>query len=71
MMKKPAIWATDCPSCKTGTVLLFEKGGLGECDGCKKTFTTDYEEHPELGTPQTEYWIDEEQPLTIPSDRLG
>lgn len=22
-----SIWSTECPSCKTGRVLLFEKGG--------------------------------------------
>jgi hypothetical protein len=38
-------------------VLLFEKGGSGKCDKCKRTFFTDYEEHPELGTPETEYWL--------------
>ncbi len=52
-----SIWSTECPSCKTGRVLLFEKGGSGKCDKCKRTFFTDYEEHPELGTQQTEYWL--------------
>lgn len=52
-----SIWSTECPSCKTGRVLLFEKGGLGKCDKCKKTYFTDYEKHPELGTSQTEYWL--------------
>ena len=52
-----SIWSTECPSCKTGLVLLYEKGGSGKCDKCKRTFFTDYEEHPELGTPQTEYWL--------------
>ena len=52
-----SIWSTECPSCKTGRVLLFEKGGSGKCDKCKRTFFTDYEDHPELGTPQTEYWL--------------
>ena len=52
-----SIWSTECPSCKTGRVLLFEKGGSGKCDKCKRTFFTDYEEHPELETPQTEYWL--------------
>ena len=52
-----SIWSTECHSCKTGRVLLFEKGGLGKCDKCKRTYFTDYEEHPELGTPQTEYWL--------------
>lgn len=51
------IWSTECPSCKIGIVLLFEKGGLGVCDKCKRTYYTDYEDHPELGTPQTEYWL--------------
>jgi hypothetical protein len=54
---KPSIWSTECPSCKTGRVLLFEKGGLGKCDKCKRTYFTDYEEHPELGTPEMEYWL--------------
>lgn len=52
-----SIWSTECPSCKTGRVLLFEKGGLGKCDKCKRTYFTDYEEHPELFTPETEYWL--------------
>ena len=52
-----SVWSTECPSCKQGRVLLFEKGGLGKCDKCKKTFFTDFEEHPELGTPETEYWL--------------
>jgi hypothetical protein len=51
------IWSAECPSCKVGIVLLFEKGGSGKCNKCKRLFFTDYEEHPELGTPQTEYWL--------------
>lgn len=54
---KAAIWSTKCPTCKNGQVLLFEKGGTAKCDKCKRTYYTDYEEHPELGTPQTEYWL--------------
>ena len=54
---KVSIWATDCPTCKAGRVLLYEKGGTGRCDKCKRTFYTDYEEHPELDSPQTEYWL--------------
>jgi len=51
------IWSTECPACKKGRVLLFEKGGSGKCGKCKRVFYTDYEDHPELGTPQTEYWL--------------
>lgn len=52
-----SIWSTECPSCRIGMVLLFEKGGIGKCDKCKRTYFTDYEEHPELDTSQTEYWL--------------
>jgi len=52
-----SIWSTECPSCKTGRALLYEKGGTAKCDKCKRTYYTDYEEHPELGTPQIEYWL--------------
>ena len=52
-----SIWSTECPSCKNGRGLLFEKGCLGKCDKCKRTYFSDYEEHPELGMPQTEYWL--------------
>lgn len=54
---RPAIWSTECPSCKTGMVLLYEKGGFVKCDKCKKTYLTDYKDHPELETPRTEYWL--------------
>ena len=55
-MKYP-IWSTECPSCKTGRVILFTKGGTAQCMTCGKEFDTDYEEHPELETPETEYWL--------------
>jgi hypothetical protein len=31
--------------------------GAGKCDKCKRTYFTDYEEHRELGTSETEYWL--------------
>lgn len=51
------IWTTDCPTCKTGTLLLYEKGGSAKCDNCDKTFYTDYEVHDELTTREVEYWL--------------
>jgi len=54
---KTTIWRTHCPSCKTGLVLLFQKGGQGKCDQCDKTFYTEYQEHGELDCKQTEYWL--------------
>jgi len=51
------IWSTECPLCITGRVFLFEKGEVATCDKCKAEFDTDYQDHPELSTTQTEYWI--------------
>lgn len=54
---KTLIWSTECPSCKSGMVLLYEKGDIAKCNKCKRTYYTDYEEHPELSCQQTEYWL--------------
>ena len=51
------IWTTNCPNCKTGTLLLYEKGGSAKCDNCNKSFYTDYEIHDELTTREVEYWL--------------
>lgn len=56
MANKFAIWSTKCPSCSDGLILLYEKGGTAKCDKCKHEYNTDFEEHPELSCPQTEYW---------------
>jgi transposase-like protein len=59
-MEENPIWRTDCPSCKIGNIFLTQKGGIGRCDSCKRRFYTDYCEHTELETQQTEYWVMEE-----------
>lgn len=51
------VWTTDCPTCKTGRLFLFEKGGSAKCDNCNKSFYTDYEVHDELTTREVEYWL--------------
>jgi len=51
------IWSTDCPTCKAGIVLLYEKGGSARCDSCNKSFFTDYDDHDELSTSKVEYWL--------------
>jgi len=54
---KSAIWGTECPECKSYIMALYEKGGVANCSSCGAKYHTDYEEHPELDIPETEYWL--------------
>ena len=68
------IWATDCPDCKSGIIALSEKGGIANCIVCGAEYHTDYEEHPELGTPETEYWLTDKvvpQPEIFTDEAIG
>lgn len=49
--------AINCTECATGMVLILNKGEDSQCDECKSWFATDYEDHDELETTETEYWI--------------
>lgn len=56
------VWSAYCPDCEIGILELLKKGGTVECNHCKVKYKTDFEEHPELGTSQTEYWLTDKIP---------